>query len=158
MLFPMVIGVLTVAGVTLGPGSILLMLLGTQWYILFNVIAGAMTVPTDLREATRAYGIGRWQRFWELYLPAIFPYLVTGWVTAMGGAWNASIVSEYVTVNHQTIVTTGLGAVVSKAAADKDLPVLAASVLAMSILVVGINRLVWRRLYRLSETKFCLDK
>jgi NitT/TauT family transport system permease protein len=158
MLFPLVITILTASGVTLGYASVVLMLLGTQWYILFNVIAGAMTIPTDLREATRAYGIGRSQRFWKLYIPAIFPYLVTGWVTAMGGAWNASIVSEYVTINHSTLMTWGLGAVVSKAAADKDLPVLAASVLAMSILVVSINRLVWRRLYRLSETKFSLDK
>jgi NitT/TauT family transport system permease protein len=158
MLFPMVIMALAAAGVSLGAGSVVLMLLGTQWYILFNVIAGAMTIPTDLREATRAYGIGPRQRFRELYLPAIFPYLVTGWVTAMGGAWNASIVSEYVTINHATIATTGLGAIVSRAATDKDMPVLAASVLAMAMLVVGINRLVWRRLYHLCETRFSLDK
>ena len=71
------------------------MLLGTQWYILFNVIAGAMAIPADLREAAGSYRFSGWQRFWKLYLPAVFPYLVTGWVTAAGGAWNASIVSEY---------------------------------------------------------------
>ena len=157
MLFPAVIALLAAAGVGLGWGSVLLMLLGTQWYILFNVIAGAMTIPADLREAARAYNIPRRQRFRELYLPAIFPYLVTGWVTAMGGAWNASIVAEYVTVKHQTVATTGLGALISRAAGG-DLPLLAASVLVMAVIVVGINRFAWRRLYRLAETRFSLEK
>ena len=98
MLFPLVVGALDAAGVRLGWGSIVLMLLGTQWYILFNVIAGASAIPSDLREAAQdATGFGATARFWRLYLPAVFPYLVTGWVTAAGGAWNASIVSEYVT-------------------------------------------------------------
>ncbi len=158
MLFPAVIALLSAAGVGLGWGSVLLMLLGTQWYILFNVIAGTMTIPADLREAARAYSIPKRQRFRELYLPAIFPYLVTGWVTAMGGAWNASIVAEYVTVRHETVTTAGLGALVSRAAAANDLPLLAASVLVMAVIVVGINRLLWRRLYRLAETRFSLDK
>src|SRR5213078_1519884 len=90
-------------------GSILLMLLGTQWYILFNVVAGAMAIPADLREAAHSFRFSRKQRFWTLYLPAIFPYLVTGWVTAAGGAWNASIVSEYVTYEKQTLTAFGLG-------------------------------------------------
>ena len=76
-------------------GSVFLMLLGTQWYILFNVIAGAMAIPADLKEAARSYNITGWQRFRVLYFPALFPYLVTGWVTAAGGAWNASILAEY---------------------------------------------------------------
>ena len=70
------------------------MFLGTQWYILFNVIAGAMAIPADLKEAARSYNITGWQRFSVLYFPALFPYLVTGWVTAAGGAWNASILAE----------------------------------------------------------------
>ena len=104
------------AGLGLGTGSIVLMLLGTQWYILFNVIAGASSVPSDLREAVVAFRLTRRERFWTLYLPAIFPYLVTGWVTAAGGAWNASIVAEYVTYKGATLTTFGLGAAVSEAA------------------------------------------
>ena len=110
MLFPVVIAGLAWAGVSLGWGSVLLMLLGTQWYILFNVIAGAMALPADLREAARSYRIQGWRRFWVLYFPAVFPYLVTGWVTAAGGAWNASIVSEFVTFHGQVLATDGLGA------------------------------------------------
>jgi NitT/TauT family transport system permease protein len=110
MLFPAVVAMLTAAGVGLGFGSILLMLLGTQWYILFNVIAGATAIPADLREAARIYRVGTLQRFRELYLPAVFPYLVTGWVTAAGGAWNASIVSEYMSFRGKVLATTGLGA------------------------------------------------
>ena len=72
------------------------MLLGTMWYILFNVIAGAMVIPSDLREAATSFHIQGRQRFWTVYAPGIFPYLVTGWVTAAGGAWNASILAEYV--------------------------------------------------------------
>ena len=97
MLFPLVIAFWNGPASRLGWGSILLMLLGTQWYILFNVIAGAMAIPADLKEAARSYRIRGWRLFRILYFPAIFPYLVTGWVTAAGGAWNASIVAEYVT-------------------------------------------------------------
>jgi NitT/TauT family transport system permease protein len=95
LVFPLVIAGLVATHVSLGWGSVLLMLMGTQWYILFNVIAGAMAIPADLKEAARSYNITGWQRFRVLYFPAIFPYLVTGWVTAAGGAWNASIVAEY---------------------------------------------------------------
>jgi NitT/TauT family transport system permease protein len=158
MLFPVVIGLLSAAGVTLGWGSIVLMLLGTQWYILFNVIAGASAIPSDLREAARMYRLGGAARFWKLYLPAVFPYLVTGWVTAAGGAWNASIVSEFVTMKGETLTTWGLGAQISEAASAADFPRLAASVLAMSILVVIFNRLVWRPLHHLAETRFSLSK
>ncbi len=104
------------------------MLLGTQWYILFNVIAGATAIPADLREAARIYRVGTLQRFRELYLPAIFPYLVTGWVTAAGGAWNASIVSEYVSFRGQVLAANGLGARISVAAASGDFAVLAAAI------------------------------
>ena len=158
MLFPIVIAILQWAGVSLGWGSILLMLLGTQWYILFNVIAGAMVIPADLREAARSYRIKGWQRFWTLYLPAVFPYLVTGWVTAAGGAWNASIVAEFVTFKGQTLSTNGLGAQISAAAAGANFPLLAASILVMSSLVVVFNRTVWRRCYQLAEERFSLNK
>ncbi len=158
MLFPIVIAGLAAAGVSLGWGSIVLMLLGTQWYILFNVIAGAMAIPTDLQEAARSYRLKGWRRFRALYLPGVFPYLVTGWVTAAGGAWNASIVAEFVTFKGQTLETHGLGAQISAAAAAADLPRLAASILVMSTIVVAFNRTVWRQFYRLAEQRFSLNK
>jgi NitT/TauT family transport system permease protein len=158
MLFPVVIAGLKWAGVSLGWGSILLMLLGTQWYILFNVIAGAMAIPADLKEAARSYRITGWRLFLTLHLPAVFPYLVTGWVTAAGGAWNASIVAEYVTFKGETFRANGLGAEISTAAASADFPLLAASILVMSTLVVIFNRTVWRQCYRLAESKFSLNK
>jgi len=158
MLFFLVIGLLSWAGVSLGWGSIVLMLLGTQWYILFNVIAGAMTIPADLREAARSYRITGWRRFRMLYFPAVFPYLVTGWVTATGGAWNASIVSEYVKYRGEILKTEGLGARISDATDSDQLALLAASILVMSTLVVVFNRTVWKRCYRLAEERFSLNK
>jgi NitT/TauT family transport system permease protein len=158
MLFPLVVGALTALGWTLDWVSIVLMLLGTQWYILFNVIAGAMAVPADLREAARSYRITGWQRFWWVYLPSIFPYLVTGWVTAAGGAWNASIVAEYLTYDGQVLQAHGLGARITAAAEEARFPLLAASVLVMSVLVVAFNRVVWKRLYQLSERRFSLNR
>jgi len=158
MLFPLAIALLHAAGVGLGVGSIVLMLLGTQWYILFNVIAGASSVPSDLREAMVAFRMSRRERFWALYLPAVFPYLVTGWVTAAGGAWNASIVAEYVTYKGATLATRGLGAAVSQAAEHAQFPYLAAAVLVMSLVVVSFNRVVWRRCYELASTRFSLTR
>lgn len=158
MLFPIVIAGLAAAGVSLGWGSIVLMLLGTQWYILFNVIAGATAIPADLREASQSYRLSRWQRFLALYLPGVFPYLVTGWVTAAGGAWNASIVAEFVTFKGQTLQANGLGAQISAAAAAANFPRLAASILVMSAIVVLFNRTVWRRFYQLAERRFSLNK
>jgi NitT/TauT family transport system permease protein len=158
MLFPAVIALLHLLGVSLGWGSVLLMLLGTQWYILFNVVAGASSVPSDLRETARSFGLGRWQRLRALYIPATFPYLVTGWVTAAGGAWNATIVAEYVTHRGEILKTFGLGAVISEAAAQADFRTLAAAVLLMSVVVVTFNRLVWRPAYQLAQTRYSLTK
>jgi NitT/TauT family transport system permease protein len=158
MLFPAVVAALAAARVSLGWGSVLLMLLGTQWYVLFNVIAGATAIPADLREAARVYRLGRWQRFRALYLPAVFPYLVTGWITAAGGAWNASIVSEYVTLGGTVLAAPGLGARISVAAASARFADLAAGVTVMATLVVVFNRLVWRRLHRLAEERFALAR
>ncbi len=158
MLFPAVIVALTVAGVGLGWGSILLMLLGTQWYILFNVIAGATAIPADLREAARIYRLGPLHRFWALYFPAVYPYLVTGWITAAGGAWNASIVAEYTSFRGSVLATTGLGARISLAAAAGDFPVLAAAITVMAVMVVLFNRFVWRRLHRVAEERFSLTR
>jgi NitT/TauT family transport system permease protein len=158
MLFPLVVGVFSGLGIQLQWSSVALMLLGTQWYILFNVIAGAMAVPADLREASRSYRLTRWQRFANLYLPCVFPYLVTGWVTAAGGAWNASIVSEYVTFRGKVLTADGLGARISEAASKGNFPELAASVVVMSGVVVLFNYSVWRRLYHLAQERFSLDK
>ena len=132
------------------------MLLGTQWYILFNVIAGAMAVPSDLREATTVYHVSGWRRWRTLILPAVFPYLVTGLLTASGGAWNASIVSEYVQFQNRTVSTVGLGASIAEAAASLNYPVLLAGTLLMAIVVVVINRVLWKRLYTLAEHRYTL--
>ena len=156
-LFPVVLLVLFQAGGGLGIGSIVLMLLGTQWYILFNVIAGAMAIPTDLKEAASISRLGTVDRWRLLILPGIFPYLITGLVTAAGGAWNASIVAEYFHFKGQILMTTGLGATISHATDKGNFDLLLAATIVMSTIVVTINRLVWRRLYRLAETRFKLE-
>jgi NitT/TauT family transport system permease protein len=158
MLFPAVIAGLAYLHMGLNYGCVVLMLLGTQWYILFNVIAGAMAIPGDLKEAAEAFRLPPWQRMKVLYLPAVFPYLVTGWVTAAGGAWNASIVAEYFDMKGQALSTFGLGSTVSAAAYHRELPLLAAGVLVMSAIVVAFNRLVWKPLYHLSQTRYSLTK
>jgi len=137
--------------------AMLLMLLGTQWYILFNVIAGAMAIPTDLKEAAQIYGFGSWDRWRYLILPGIFPYLVTGMVTASGGAWNASIVAEYFHFQGRIVSTPGLGSTISSASDSGRFDVLLASTLIMATVVVLINRLLWRRLYRLASSRFKLE-
>ena len=137
--------------------AMLLMLLGTQWYILFNVIAGAMAIPTDLKEAAQIYRFGSWDRWRYLILPGIFPYLVTGMVTASGGAWNASIVAEYFHFQGRIVSTAGLGSTISSASDAGRFDVLLASTLIMATIVVLINRLLWRRLYRLASSHFKLE-
>jgi NitT/TauT family transport system permease protein len=155
--FPiLLIGLLKIGG-GLGIGSIALMLLGTQWYILFNVIAGAMSIPSDLREASSLYKFTRWQRWTTLILPGIFPYLITGMVTASGGAWNASVFAEYANIQNRTIQTTGLGAQIDAATAAGRFPILLLATIMISLMVVTMNRLVWRRLYRLAETRYKLE-
>ena len=156
-LFPVVLLVLIKLGGGLGVGSIVLLLLGTQWYILFNVIAGAMAIPTDLKEAASIFGLRGWERWQKLILPGIFPFLVTGLITASGGAWNASIVAEYFHFKGQTYSTVGVGALISAATDAKNFDLLLAGTIALAAIVVVTNRLVWRRLYRLAETRFKLE-
>ena len=156
-LFPIILLVLIRAGGGLGIGSIVLLLLGTQWYILFNVIAGATAIPTDLREVCDVYHLNRVERWRRLFLPGIFPYLITGFVTASGGAWNASIVAEYFHFRGQTFSTVGLGAVISQATDSGNFRMLLVATLVMAIIVVTINRLLWRRLYALASTRFKLE-
>jgi NitT/TauT family transport system permease protein len=157
-LFPVLLPLLVLLPGGLSQAAIVLMLLGTQWYILFNVIAGAMAVPNDLKEATVIYHVTRWRRWRTLILPAVFPYLVTGLLTASGGAWNASIVSEFVQFNGKTVSTLGLGASIANAADANpvNIPVLLAGTLLMAIVVVIINRLLWKRLYGLAERRYTL--
>jgi NitT/TauT family transport system permease protein len=156
-LFPIILLVLIRAGGGLGIGSIMLLLLGTQWYILFNVIAGAIAIPTDLKEVCSVFRFGSMERWRELLLPGIFPFLITGFVTASGGAWNASIVAEYFKFRGHTYLTTGLGAVISNATDTGNTRVLLAATILMAAMVVTINRLVWRRLYQLASTRFRLE-
>lgn len=155
--FPiLLIGLVRIGG-GLGIGSIALMLLGTQWYILFNVIAGAMSIPSDLREVASLYHFTRWQRWIKLILPGIFPYLVTGMVTASGGAWNASVMAEYSHVKGVTLSTIGLGAQIDAATDSGRFSILLLATIFISLMVVTMNRLVWRRLYHLAETRYKLD-
>jgi NitT/TauT family transport system permease protein len=156
-LFPLILVALIRLGLGLGIGSVALMMLGTQWYILFNVIAGAMAIPSDLKEVSALFHFTSVQRWTTVILPGIFPFLITGLVTASGGAWNASIVAEYFQLRDKTLITTGLGAQISAASIRGDYPILLLATIIMALMVVTINRLVWRPLYRLAETKYRLE-
>jgi NitT/TauT family transport system permease protein len=155
-LFPLVTGVLLATGISLDWGGILLMSLGAQWYILFNVIAGASAIPNDLREAASSLRLPRKLWWRKLILPAIFPSYVTGGITAAGGAWNASIVAEVVSYHGTTLTATGLGAYIKNATGSGNAAQILIGVAVMSLYVVGLNRLFWRRLYALAERRFSL--
>lgn len=142
------------SGISLDWGSILLMSLGAQWYILFNSIAGAMSIPTDLREMTADVGLKGWKRWRRLIIPGIFSAWVTGGITATGGAWNASIVSEIVSWGHTTLTATGLGAYIARATETGDWSRITLGIGMMSLYVVGLNRVFWRRLYQLAEDRY----
>jgi NitT/TauT family transport system permease protein len=156
-LFPVLLLALVRVGGGMGIGSIALMLLGTQWYILFNVIAGAMAIPSDLKEVATLFHFTTLQRWKTVILPGIFPFLITGMVTASGGAWNASIVAEYFRLKNQTLQTTGLGAMISAATDSGQFQILLMATIVMATMVVTINRLVWRPLYRMAETRYKLE-
>jgi NitT/TauT family transport system permease protein len=154
-IFPFAIVVFLDLGISLNFGSILLMALGTQWYILFNVIAGASAVPSDLKEAMENLSVHGRERWRRLILPGIFPAYVTGAITAAGGAWNASIVAEIVRYNGHTLTARGLGSFIAENTGN--LPALLAGLLVMAVYVTGLNALLWRRLYKLAETRFALS-
>lgn len=156
-IFPVIL--LAVVNLTggLNVAAIFLMLMGTQWYLLFNIIAGASAIPQDLKYTSALMGLNRWQRWRTLILPALFPYIITGAITASGGAWNASIVAEYVHFGGQVLSTTGIGALIAKATGSGDYPLLLAATLSMILAVVLINRLVWRRLYQIAEEKYRME-
>jgi NitT/TauT family transport system permease protein len=155
-IFPVLLPILVALPGGLSLAAVILMLLGTQWYILFNVIAGAMAIPNDLKETTIIYHVTKWRRWRTLILPAIFPYLVTGMLTASGGAWNASIVSEYVQFKQQSVSTFGLGAEIAAAANAGNFSVLLAGTLLMVTVVILINRVLWKRLYSLADRRYAL--
>jgi NitT/TauT family transport system permease protein len=153
-IFPFAIVIFLDLGISLNYGAIVLMALGTQWYVLFNVIAGASAVPSDLKEAMDnlgVHGLDRWRR---LIVPGIFPAYVTGAITAAGGAWNATIVAEIIYYKDHTYVAKGLGSFI--ALNIGHLPELFAGLLVMAVYVTALNALVWRRLYKLAETKYAL--
>ncbi|MEW6651817.1 MAG: ABC transporter permease subunit, partial [Chloroflexota bacterium] len=158
-LFPFATLFFIEAGVDINIGGIFLMSLGAQWYILFNVIAGAVRIPTELREMTINMGLRpwSWQRWRQLIIPGIFPAWITGGITAAGGAWNASIVAEMVNWGDKTLIAHGLGSYIAQVTASGDWPRIALGVGVMSLFVVGLNSLLWRRLYRLAETKYHID-
>jgi len=155
-IFPFAIVLFLDIGLSLNYGSVLLMALGTQWYILFNVIAGASAVPSDMREAMdnlAVHGRERWRR---MILPAVFPAYVTGAITAAGGAWNASIVAEIVIYNRHVLVARGLGSFIAQATASNNFHEIIAGILVMAVYVTGLNALLWRRLYSIAESKYAL--
>ncbi len=156
VLYPL-IAIAYVAGrVSLNIGAIPLMMLGTQWYILFNVIAGAMAIPNDLKEASSVLRLRR-STWWKTFiLPAIYPSLITGGITATGGAWNASILAELVSWRHYTLTADGLGAYITAATTDGNWARITWGIAVMCLFVVVANRFIWRPLYRLAETKYRL--
>lgn len=137
--------------------AVLLMLMGTQWYLLFNVIAGSAAIPLDLKYTTTLLHMNRWERWRNLILPALFPYIITGGIAASGGAWNASIVAEYVRFGGEDFHTVGVGSLIAQATAAGDYPLLMAATLSMILTVITINRLGWRRLYRLAEERYRME-
>jgi NitT/TauT family transport system permease protein len=156
-LFPVLLLLLLRVPGGLNLAAVILMLLGTQWYLLFNVIAGASAIPQDLIQTTDLLRLGKVERWRRLILPGLFPYIVTGGIAASGGAWNASIVAEYVQFGGSTHATIGLGAAIADATASGKPALLLAATLVMVGAVVLINRLFWRRLYRLAEARYCMD-
>jgi NitT/TauT family transport system permease protein len=156
-LFPLLIVILAQFYGGLNIAAILLMLMGTMWYLLFNIIAGAATIPQDLKYTTALLGIRKWERWRTLILPSLFPFIITGAITAGGGAWNASIVAEYLQYGDKIISVTGIGSVIAAATAKGDYPLLLASTLSMILTVVLINRLVWRRFYRIAEERYKME-
>jgi NitT/TauT family transport system permease protein len=134
-----------------------LIILGTQWYILFNVVAGASALPSDLKEVAGIFHLKSWQRWRDFIIPGIFPYYVTGALTASGGSWNASVVAEVVSWGHTNLHAVGLGAYISRATTAGDFPRVALGITVMSVFVIALNRSLWRPLYTYAENHLRLD-
>jgi NitT/TauT family transport system permease protein len=131
-----------------------LMILGTQWYILFNVIAGASMIPAELRYASDNFGVKGWLWWRKVALPGVLPFYVTGAITASGGSWNAAIVAEIATWGDTTVEARGLGSYIAEATTAGDFHRIVLGILTMSLFVVIINRLFWRPLYYHAERKY----
>lgn len=153
MIYPWILALVVAVGGTLGWGAVPLIILGTQWYVLFNVVSAASAIPNDVRSCAAIMGLSGIRRWTRYLLPAIAPGLVTGCITAAGGAWNATIVAEYVRSGSNLVQTIGLGAYISRATNAGDYPQLAAGVIVMALLVVLINRLVWKKLQALANER-----
>ncbi len=156
-LFPVLLLFLLQLNGGINIAAVLLMLLGTQWYLLFNVIAGASAIPQDLKYSSALLQLHGWKRWRYLILPSLFPYIVTGGITASGGAWNASIVAEYVRFSGSTYQTTGIGATIAAATASGNYALLLGATLVMIVAVVLINRLFWQRLYQVAESRYRME-
>ncbi len=154
MIYPLILKVLNHFHISLEYGSIVLLALGSQWYILFNSVAGASKISDELNQVTKIYRFSHIRRWAKLYLPAVFPSLITGWIAAAGGAWNASIVAEYIHTGGKVLSATGLGAIISMATEQKQLHLLAASVIVMAMMVVIINRIFWEPIFKVASDKF----
>jgi NitT/TauT family transport system permease protein len=156
LLFPLVVSLIVLwdlnPDIWLSP----LIVLGTQWYILFNVIAGASTMPKELRDAAENFGVHGWLWWKKVALPAVFPFYVTGAITASGGAWNASVIAEVASWGKTTLHAHGLGAYISDATASGDFRRVVLGIAVMSFFVVVVNRILWRPLYWYAERKFRL--
>jgi NitT/TauT family transport system permease protein len=156
-LFPVILLALVRLPGGLNIGAVVLMLMGTQWYLLFNVIAGAAAIPQDLRDTTSLLRLSGRDRWRYLILPSLFPYLVTGAITASGGAWNASIIAEHAQFGGRTLAAPGIGSLIALATGKGDYPMLLASTLALVVTVVAINRFFWRRLYGIAEERYRME-
>jgi NitT/TauT family transport system permease protein len=156
-LFPIILVIFLRIQGGLNLAAVLLMLLGTQWYMLFNIIAGAGAIPQDLKNTARLMGLRGWRLWRILILPGLFPFLVTGAITAAGGAWNASIVAEQAVVAGQTYSTPGIGSTIAAATASGNYPLLLGGTLGLILTVVLINRLLWRRLYTLAADRYRME-
>jgi NitT/TauT family transport system permease protein len=156
-LFPVLVLFLIGLPHGLNIAAVLLMLLAAQWYLFFNTIAGTAAIPQDLKYTSSLLGFGNAQRWRTLTLPALFPFVVIGAITASGGAWNASIVAEHITFDGETHYVVGIGALITRATIDGDYPLLLASTLALILAVVLINRLLWRPMFRRAEERYRME-
>lgn len=157
MLFPLLAVFIVNIGIPFDVGCVILMVAGAQWYLLFNIIAGASTRPAELDDVARIMGLTGWRRWWILEIPSIFPSLLTGLITAAGGAWNACIVTEFVRFQGRTLSAPGLGTLLNRATVEGNFPLLAAGILVMAVTLVLLNRFFWKRLYHVAETRYALS-
>ena len=155
LLFPVVVLAIVHWDLNVNVWTTPLMILGTQWYVLFNVIAGASAIPKDLKQVTENFAVKGWLWWRKLILPGIFPYYITGAITAVGGAWNASLVAEVVTWGKTTLVAKGLGAYITQYTGDFAHTVLGVSV--MCLFVFALNHLLWRPLYNIAINRYQFD-